>query len=414
MLSMKKYLFIVVIVMAVLVLPSAALALPAGEELKLGSQGEDVRLLQQKLQQAGHYSEGEITGHFGLSTLLAVTEFEKENKLTVDGKVTAEEWKIISPEQHQESDNLVLGYYVKNSIQDKLSDNSLDKNSDDISFSAKFSFNVNSDGSLTGSVPQDGMDIAHKNNVKTLMVVHNMGSEIDSESVHKILNSPAAIDKLLQNISSIVNQYGFSGVNIDFEGVPAQDREKYTAFLGELGETLQSQGKLVTVAVPAKTTDIPTNNWSGAYDYKAIGQLVDYVVLMTYDEHWFGGSPGPIASAPWVNNVLKYASSQIPNEKILMGVAAYGYDWSAKGTQTVLWRNVSKLQQYGSIQWDNTNSSPYIKYYSDVQHEAWFENQYSLAIKLDMVKQYNIAGIAVWRLGLEDDTFWQTVRREFD
>ncbi len=412
--SIRRYLFLLLMVVAVFALPASALALPGDTELKLGSQGEDVRLLQEKLQRAGFYPEGELTGHFGMTTLAAVMAFEKENNLTVDGRVTAEDWKVMFPEDNKKSDNVVLGYYVKNSVQDKLSYNSLANNGDVINFSAKFCFAVKEDGNLVGSVPQDGMDIARKNNVQPLLVVHNMANGIDSKSVSKILNSPANMNRLVQNINLLVNQYNFAGVNIDFEGVPPQDREKYNTLLRELRNVLHSQGKLLTVAIPAKTMDMPNNSWSGAYNYQVIGQLVDYAVLMTYDEHWFGGSPGPIASAPWVNKVLKYASSQMPREKILMGVAAYGYDWSPKGTQTILWRNAYKLQQYGPIQWDNTSSSPYIKYYTDVQHEAWFENKYSLAIKLDLAKQYNIAGIAVWRLGLEDDTFWQTVRQKFD
>jgi len=68
------------------------------------------------------------------------------------------------------------------------------------------------------------------------------------------------------------------------------------------------------------------DNWSSAFDYAAIGKYADWVQIMTYDEHWSGGTPGPIASLPWVENVIKYAITVIPKEKILLGVAAYGYD----------------------------------------------------------------------------------------
>jgi spore germination protein YaaH len=106
----------------------------------------------------------------------------------------------------------------------------------------------------------------------------------------------------------------------------------------------------------------------------------------------------------------------MPKEKILMGIAAYGYDWSNAGTQTVLWNKVDSLAAwYGGARWDNQSSTPYFVYYDwqGNRHEVWFENKYSLRMKLDLANSYNIGGIAMWRLGLEDASFWQTVGEKF-
>ncbi|MBM7855921.1 spore germination protein YaaH [Desulfohalotomaculum tongense] len=415
--TLKHVFALVLLVVTALIFPPAVLAQPGDVELKLGSRGDDVIFLQQKLQQAGCYPEGKLSGYFGLSTLVAVNKFEKENNLNTDGKITAEDWKVLAPELYvkQKSKKVVLGYYEQYGRLN--SKESLNKNTDSIDFTAPFSHHVQPDGSLEGQVPVDGVEIALKNNVQPLLVVHNMvNNKIDSELVHQVLNSAAKRKKLVQNILQLIEKHNFAGVNIDFEAVKPGDSQKYNIFLKELKQALAPRGYLVTVAVPAKTSAAPGNSWSGAYNYKAIGQLVDYVVLMTYDEHWFGGVPGPVASLPWVERVVNYAAGQIPRDKILLGVAAYGYNWSsaADRASTVIWRSADRLARYGSIKWHDYYKSPYIKYLeNDAAHEAWFENKYSLAFKLDLVNRHKLAGISIWRLGYEDDTFWQTVKKKF-
>jgi GH18 family chitinase len=220
-----------------------------------------------------------------------------------------------------------------------------------------------------------------------------------------------------KNILSLIEEHGFDGVNIDLEGVPAVDRSNYSTLLKELKAMLKPAGYLLTVSIPAKTRDNPLDNWNGAYDYAAIGEYADMVTLMTYDEHWAGGYPGPVASLSWVQQVLDYAVKSIPRGKILMGVAAYGYNWSsAGGCSTVLWNKADALaSRNGGARWSDQYSAPYLIYYDQrgYRHEVWFENRFSLALKLDLANRYDLAGIAVWRLGFEDYSFWQTVAEKF-
>jgi spore germination protein YaaH len=212
-----------------------------------------------------------------------------------------------------------------------------------------------------------------------------------------------------------VDKYNFSGVNIDLEGIPAYGRQSYTDFLRELGAVLREKNKLLTVAIPAKTYDNAKDHWSGAYDYKAIGKLADYVVIMSYDEHWFGGAPGPVASLPWVTKVIEYGVNTIPRSKILMGIGCYGYDWPASGQgKAITWKAMDGLvKMYGNVLWDDNNSVPHLVYWKGgKKHNVWYENSYSLAIKLKLVNSYNIGGIAIWRLGYEDQSFWETVSKQ--
>lgn len=419
--ALKRLFAAVFLIMLAIWLPSAAWGWP-GDELKLGSQGEDVKFLQQKLQQAGYYPEGELSSHFGLNTLVAVTQFEKANNLNTDGKVTEEDWKILAHELYEEeqikhSEKLVLTYYVSS----KWAEQSMSKYGSYIDYSAKFSHYVTPDGNLVGQVPLVGLDIAQKNNIKTLLVVHNMEgpNAMDGKALHLLLNSTTKRQKLIQNILQLIEKYHFAGVNIDFEFVLPVDREQYSTFLAELKQVLAPKGYLVTAAIPAKTVDNPQNSWSGAYDYQKIGQLVDYVILMTYDEHGSWSKPGPVASLPWVEDVIKFATGKMPSKKILMGVPAYGNEWSGSTletlvwTNTLIWKNINKLTQYGAVQWHDTYSAPYIIYNkNNLRHEAWFENRFSLNIKLNLIDKYNLTGIALWKLGLEDDTFWQTINEK--
>jgi spore germination protein YaaH len=165
--------------------------------------------------------------------------------------------------------------------------------------------------------------------------------------------------------------------------------------------------------VPAKTSDSPTNSWNGAYDYASIYKYVDALILMTYDEHYSGGSPGAIASIGWVTNVINYASAVIPKDKIYLGLAAYGYDWSSQGTKAYSINGCYNLAaSYGAaIQWDSSSQTPYFNYAdsSGIAHTVWFENAQSISYKLDVVNTSALKGIAIWRLGLENTDYWNMI-----
>jgi len=140
---------------------------------------------------------------------------------------------------------------------------------------------------------------------------------------------------------------------------------------------------------------------------------------MTYDEHWIGGNPGPVASKPWVEKVVDYAAGVIPRDKLLLGIGNYGYDWvvGKGGNRSVPAKNMPELaRKYGAaIKWDNQSQTPYFNYWKDGQkHVVWFESTDSAALKLDLVKKYDLKGIAVWRLGFESPDFWDMVEKKFN
>lgn len=306
---------------------------------------------------------------------------------------------------------IVLGYYTEDYPQDRLSYDSLNANATLIDAAAMFNYTFDENGYLSGQLTND-TKYASQLGVTRLMLVHNYTGYINGKLAYNVLSSYKKRKNLEYSILYHVKKQGYQGVNIDIEGLPPAARGVYTAFLWELKQLFAPYGYILTVSVPAKTYDDPYNSWSGAYDYREIGKAADWVCLMTYDEHWSGGHPGPIASLPWVQRVLDYAITAMPRQKILMGIPVYGYDWSAAGTKTVRWRNAGALAaRYGGGYWDNYYCCPYFIYYDKdgQRHEVWYENKYSLKIKLDLAKNYGVAGIAFWRLGFEDESFWQTV-----
>ena len=156
--------------------------------------------------------------------------------------------------------------------------------------------------------------------VRPLVTITNLTPEgFSPELVHQVLNSPTARTNLVNNISYLVTNKGYGGVNIDFERVMAEDRDLFTGFLSELRDRLQPLGRTLTIAVPAKTNeDIP---WLRGYDYGGIGSVVDYMFIMAYDWHHAGSEPGPVAPITEVRRTVEFTLRYVPSRKVILGSA---------------------------------------------------------------------------------------------
>ncbi|MEW6181876.1 MAG: stalk domain-containing protein [Bacillota bacterium] len=313
---------------------------------------------------------------------------------------------------------MVLGYYPVDYPGDNAAYNSLLSFGQSLTAIAFFALELTDKNNFSGSLPGNGIKAAGNLGAESLLVVHNYrGNGFDRNLVHKLLNDRNGWDGFIDNIVQLVKANGLGGVNIDLENIPPSDKDLYSEFLRRVSAALKPDGFIITVAVPAKTSNDLQNAWSGAFDYEAIGRTCDYMILMTYDEHWLKGAPGPVASISWVTKVVEHAVSCVQSHKLLLGIPTYGYDWSTQGAKVVRWNEVDRLlNKYGQdkVFWDSASATPCLHYKeSGVDHEVWFENQYSLKPKLDLVHKYDLAGIGIWRLGFEDSSFWETVRRYF-
>lgn len=237
---------------------------------------------------------------------------------------------------------------------------------------------------------------ARSKGIRTHASVVLMGNDV----LHTLLSSAENRSRLITGLVKEVKNSGYDGVNIDFELMAASDAGNFTTFLRELKAAI-GPDKELSVAVFARTGN---EKWPTPYQYDKIGQIADSVVVMAYDYHYTTTAPGPIAPLWWVKEVAAYMARTIPPEKVLMGMATYGYDWPQGSSATsVTAKKLSDIQGKYQVQsgWDQKSRSPYFKYWdaSGRYHEVWMENQQSLTEKWSTVTDHNLGGIAFWRIG---------------
>ncbi|MDP4094391.1 MAG: glycosyl hydrolase family 18 protein [Bacillota bacterium] len=312
----------------------------------------------------------------------------------------------------------VLGFAVKYYSTDTTSYNSMVNNTKSINQVATVTYTTDMYGNISGTVPADQVSYANNSGIKPLALISNSDSSGFNSTIAKsVLENPAYSQALINNLLTSIKSNNYKGVNIDFENIPYADRTYFTQFITNIKNALSPLGYLTTISVPAKTSDSPTNSWNGAFDYSALGNAADEILLMSYDEHGTWTTPGPVASIGWVTNVVNYAKTVIPANKILLGLAAYGYEWSSAGNKALSLNQIDNLvaTHGGAVQWDSVSQSPYYIYNdsNEIQHTIWFENYNSIGYKCDLVNQNNLQGIGIWRLGLDDSQYWSTINTKF-
>lgn len=311
----------------------------------------------------------------------------------------------------------VIGFYAEWWGDDTASYNDMVKHRDSIGTIAPFWATLKGDASVADRGGKDHASVvkyAKANTITTLLLVNNEKQNGSVKPIHTVLSSPTLRKKAIDNLEAYIRKYDMDGINIDFEEVPASDRNNLTAFMKELSSRLKPQGYLVTIDVFAKHNE--DNDVSAAYDYAKLAQYADKIMIMTYDYHGSWGGPGAVADIAMVERDLQYALSLIPKNKLYLGIPGYGYDWSSKGVESLEYEAIQKLiTRFGStVQWDDASKSPHFNYTADgIAHQVWYENSHSLLFKLDLVKKYDIAGIALWKLGGEDSEFWPLIKTRF-
>ncbi len=232
----------------------------------------------------------------------------------------------------------------------------------------------------------------------------------DDSIASEVLNDPAQRRSHINNLLEKTETSEYDGIDIDYENLPAADKDVFSLFVRELAESLHSQGKTLVVTVNSKTEE--PGGWSGAqsHDYESIAAVADNVRIMAYDQHYAQGEPGPVAGKDWVERVITFALTKIPREKLILGIPAYGYDWTgSKRAKSLVFDAVPKDRAQG---WDDISSSPFMTYFDGaVDHEVWFENARSLELKTELVNKYKLAGVAIWRLGREDPEIYPMLEK---
>ncbi|WP_186580173.1 glycoside hydrolase family 18 protein [Aquibacillus kalidii] len=295
-----------------------------------------------------------------------------------------------------------------------------------LTYLAPFSYEARRDGSLEPMPLQGIPEVAAETGASLMMVVTNLeGGQFSGELGRDILQSRAVQDLLLDNILAEVRRVGrYTDVHFDFEFLPGDQREAYNNFLRRAAARLRKEGLLISSALAPKTRADQPGQWYEAHDYRAHGEIVDFVVLMTYEWGYSGGPPMPVSPIGPVEKVLQYALTEMPASKIMMGQNLYGYDWTlpyvaggAYARAVSPQRAIELARQYGvAIQYDNQAQAPHFDYVDEQgkSHKVWFEDARSIQAKFDLVKRLGLRGVSYWKLGLAFPQNWLLVGENFD
>ncbi len=358
-----------------------------------------------------------VSKKFGVSqsVVLEINDITDERNLTIgqsiiipNGKATKQtiiKDYILVPTNANNKKSIDVNGYVFPEIDMEL----LNKTLPNLSFLSIFSYQVKPDGSLVEIDDQPLIDAAMAKKVAPIMVISNIleGGSFDSNLVQTILNNSEIQDKLISNILTTLKSKNYYGVDVDFEYIFPKDKNAYNNFLKKLSDTLKPLNYSISTALAPKTSATQRGLLYEAHDYKFIGNIVDRIILMTYEWGYTFGPAQAVSPIDKVEEVLKYAVNDIDSQKILMGMPNYGYDWTlpfVEGSRAMSLSNseaISLAQKVGSIiEFDQTTQTPFFTYYdtNNKRHIVWFDDVRSINSKLKLVEKYNLGGVSYWTI----------------
>ncbi len=349
----------------------------------------------------------------------------------------------------------VLGYYVP---YDPTSWSSLVANPEAIDVVAAQWVTIDACGQLGSRDDQTLKQFAALHGIQVFPSLLTLSGWLN----HRLLTDEDVSLRAIGQIVEYVVAEGYHGFDLDLEGVQSDDRAAYTAFVARLGAALHERGKALALAIPPKPRDV-TTGWAGAYDYAALGEHVDLVTIMTYEYHGPWSGPGSIAPYNSVDQALAFATSQIPPDKVLLGLAFYGYDWNTTsgGSRALTYAQSAALAEHHqvAITTDPETQSATFRYQARAgdppptrarpaplqheitvrepppcpvaapgptptptprptpppgaiqDHEVWLEDSSGAAARLGLADRHGAGGVASWRLGQEDPLVWPVLRQ---
>lgn len=275
---------------------------------------------------------------------------------------------------------------------------------------------VQPDGSLRGEVDDDLLASCWARGVVPLSMIQNYAEGFRRELARGVMEDPHKRRNFLESLVALLSRHAFGGINLDFEQLRPEDRALYVDLVAELNAWLGGR-RLLTLAVPARSAERET--WYDGYDYGSLAALSDWMLVMTYDEHWAGGDPGPIASLPWMERVIRYLVGRegVPRDRFVLGIPLYGYNWPVPRrpgvrteTEDYFTATARAARMGACIAFDEAAGEPYFTYrLGDVNRLVWLQDARSIAGKLELTCRYGLPGVGVWRIGQAFPGFWQAL-----
>lgn len=253
------------------------------------------------------------------------------------------------------------------------------------------------------------IDYCKQNNILITPTVSNGQTQAVSTA---IFANDSIRETAINNIISKIETFNYDGIQLDFEDMSKTEIDDFSEFVQLLSHELHSRDKVLITTVHPKISD--EGAWAGsqAQDWEEIGEYSDLVLIMTYDYHWSTSEAGEIAPLSWMRNVLTYAVQKIDGEKILLGLNFYGYDWVGTKASALEYNDVISLQNTYEVTGQMTaEKEKYFTYESSgFTHKVYYPDSETVDERINLVKEYEIGGVGIWRLGQEDPEIYNLLK----
>lgn len=275
-------------------------------------------------------------------------------------------------------------------------------------------YGLGGDGHLYSQVDAPALEIARQAGVEVQPLVTNIN--FDGGQAHALITRPGGAGSVATSLIDEAKRLGYTGYQLDFENLSADDRSGFTTFSSALARQLGAAGLKYSAAVIPRKQSSPGglltqgSGYSAPYDYAGLSHDARWLSLMAYDQHTSGTPPGAVAALDWVRELVQGTSGGVDRGKLYLGVPLYYRDW-ALGSTTSVGPYSEALQlavdNGAGIGWDFQSGSAYVRYsVTGAEHVFWMDNRTSLAEKIAIAKEMGFAGVSAWRLGFEDPGFW--------
>ncbi|MBI4586072.1 MAG: hypothetical protein HY717_18845 [Planctomycetes bacterium] len=269
---------------------------------------------------------------------------------------------------------------------------------------ALFSHRLDEIGQLTGKLPEKTLKLAQSRGARAHLVVASSGQR---SLLHFLLEPRYGLrQQWIEDLAELARQergHPVAGFQLDLEGLRSQDRSNFLSFLRELRAALPER-LIFSLALPARTAA----GSNDAYPYRELAPLADRFFIMTYDEHWRDGPPGSISSKEWHDRVARHALSELPREKVVVGLPFYGRIWQLEPVaRAIRHEDLGKIldQPEAKVQYDAAATHRFT-FQKTVTAQGWFDDAASLHAKFSSAKALGAQAVGFWRLGQEDPRVW--------
>lgn len=266
---------------------------------------------------------------------------------------------------------------------------------------------LDTSGNIANISSADYVAQAHEKGLKVWGLIDNFTQEV---STTETLSNTAARQNIISQLIQAATSVGMDGINVDFESLSEDVGIHFLEFLRELSIECHKNNLVLSVDNP-----VP-EDFTSHYDRAEQGRVVDYVIIMGYDEHYVGSEAGSVASLPWVEQGIQDTLAEVPAERVINAVPFYTRLWRTTGgnvtSEAIGMDQAQQVISENNVEtyWDKTTSQNYGKYDIDNStYQIWIEDSQSIAEKVKLVSKYNLAGVSAWKLGFENSGIWQVI-----